>query len=233
MDANQTSDEDIEKAVFAVDTDNERAKRELVERLLDDAIAEYDLEDAELRAQEDFQKPTSAPVGGLGDLVAASIGSAVEVAPKLDEDPEHAGRRRIAEAMQNRQLSEARPPMGTGVRYRPRNEGTTYEVYDDGSIRKLWKRAPGVSGRQFRKARKEAQRAAAAANHKALAPILALLPAIAGHRHAIGNNLQPSCGCAYTPEALGELRRLVQAQAGIQAGTPIAEVSVNPETSEE
>jgi hypothetical protein len=167
---------------------------------------------------------------GLKELADASIGSAVEVER---EDPEAPAKRRIAEAMQTRQLSEARPPMGTSVRYQPRGQGTIYEVYDDGSIRKLWQRAPGVSGRQFRKARKEAQRAAAEANRKALAPILALLPTIAGHRHAIGNNLQPSCGCAYTPEALGELRRLVQAQVGTQAGTPLAEESVNPETSEE
>jgi hypothetical protein len=205
---------------------NEQAKHDLVERLVDDAIAEYDLEDAELRAQEDFQKPTGDTKEGLGALVAASIGSAVEVTP---EDPEARAKRHIAEAMQTRQLSEARPPLGTGVRYRPRNQGETYEVYDDGSIRKLWKRAPGVSGRQFRKARKQAQRYHAAVNREALAPILALLPPIAGHRHAIGNNLQPSCGCAYTPEALGELRRIVQAQAG----TLIAEESVNPETSEE
>lgn len=165
---------------------------------------------------------------GLNELADASIGSAEVVEPK-PEDPEARAKRHIAEAMQTRQLSEARPPLGTGVRYRPRNQGETYEVYDDGSIRKLWKRVPGVSGRQFRKARKQAQRYHAAVNREALAPILALLPPIAGHRHAIGNNLQPSCGCAYTPEALGELRRIVQAQAG----TLIAEESVNPETSEE
>lgn len=52
----------------------------------------------------------------------------------------------------------AGPAKPTGVRMQSHN-GITLDVYDDGSHRKEWKRNPELSGRQFRKLRKQANRA--------------------------------------------------------------------------
>lgn len=107
-------------------------------------------------------------------------------------------------------------PMPTGVKYQSPKTGRVQDIMDDGSLRNLWGRAPGVSGRQFRKMRKVAQRAARAEQQRALKPVYDLLPAIAGHRHAIGENLAPTCGCAYTQEALEKLRELVKGPNALQ-----------------
>jgi hypothetical protein len=50
------------------------------------------------------------------------------------------------------------PPKPTGVRMLSAN-GVALDVYDDGSHRKEWKRNPELSGRQFRKLRKQANKA--------------------------------------------------------------------------
>lgn len=114
----------------------------------------------------------------------------------------------------------------TGVRLKSPTSGRVQDIYNDGSVRNLWQRRPGVTGRQFRKMRKQAMREHRAAEAKAVAPIIELLPVISGHRHIIGENLQPQCGCVYTPEALVKLRALVAA-----GGTVVAAESMNPESS--
>lgn len=115
-----------------------------------------------------------------------------------------------------------RAPQPTEVHMRSAR-GTVQMIYDDGSVRNTWQRMPGLSGRQFRKGRKALMRARREAERKALQPIIDLLPVLPGHRHAIGDNLLPTCGCEYSPEALVKLRELVQA-----TGTPLAEEPVNP-----
>lgn len=68
---------------------------------------------------------------------------------------ERRGRAMLATATQQRDPHRAAKP--TGVRIKGSN-GVVLDVYDDGSHRKPWKRAPGLSGRQFRKLRKAVNR---------------------------------------------------------------------------
>jgi len=112
-------------------------------------------------------------------------------------------------------------PQPTGVRLKQRT-GTVLEIFDDGSVRRQWKRNPELSPRQFRKALKAFRRQQAAAEAKAIAPLLNILPAIPGHRHTFGQNLAPTCGCTYTEEQRAAVRALV-------AGTMVAGSEVSPE----
>ncbi len=104
----------------------------------------------------------------------------------------------------------------TGVRLQSSVSGLM-DIMDDGSLRKLYAKVPGVSGRQFVKMRKRAQREM----RRVMAPIIALLPVIPNHKHTFAENLAPACGCVYTPEALAKLRAMV-------GGTVVAQESVNP-----
>lgn len=68
---------------------------------------------------------------------------------------------KVQEAIRLRQATQAAgmpaAPVATGVGLVD-DSGHRQAVFDDGSVRNLYQRKPGISGRQFRKARKRAQR---------------------------------------------------------------------------
>lgn len=75
---------------------------------------------------------------------------------------------RIHSAIAKREQDRAAKP--TGVRLRSA-DGTAQDIYDDGSVRNLYKRNPALSGRQFRKARKAVRRKLAhALQHQPIEP---------------------------------------------------------------
>lgn len=97
----------------------------------------------------------------LGEGLAAV--AAVAAMPKwklsLDEATAKANEKRahamLATARADQDPHRAAKP--TGVRMKD-SRSSVQDIYSDGSIRNLWKRKDGLSGRQFRKLRKQVNR---------------------------------------------------------------------------
>lgn len=109
-----------------------------------------------------------AILAAFASSLSQPVDTTVAVPPALPELPELTPDQRIAlmrerqghlqlrEAFKNRDPHRAAKPSGVWMRDR---HGLEYAVCDDGSIRKPYKRVPGLSGRQFRKLRKWANKA--------------------------------------------------------------------------
>ena len=97
------------------------------------------------------------------DMLGVAVTAAI-AAPKPKRTPEELasiarerqGHLRLREAFRARNPHRAAQP--TSVRMRD-SRGAVLDVFDDGSIRHPYRRKPGLSGRQFRKLRKRANKA--------------------------------------------------------------------------